>query len=89
MSVIELSGVLGPLDALDVRRSLDAATSQPRPQILLDLSAVESLHPAVAAAIVRGSRRARRGAGQLRVIEPTSAAGDRLFRLASLPAILR
>jgi len=89
MSVIELTGELGPLDALTLRRSLDQATAEDRPQVLIDMSAVKSLHPAVAAAIVRAARQARRSAGQLRVIEPKSPGADRMFRLISLPQIVR
>ena len=89
MSVIELEGHLGPLDALTLRRSLDQVTAETRPQVVVDLSAVESLHPAVAAALVRAARRARRAAGSLRIVEPTTAGADRMFRLVSMPNLVR
>lgn len=89
MSTLELHGHLGPLDALEIRRSLDQATAVTRPHVLVDMSDVDSMHPAVAAAIVRGSRRARRSAGTFRVIAPAKPGTDRMFHLASLPAILR
>ncbi|MFT4595916.1 MAG: anti-anti-sigma factor [Paracrocinitomix sp.] len=88
MSVIELTGDLGPMDALTLRRELDLATAQIRPQIVLDLSAVASLHPAVVAAIVRASRRARKAAGSLRLVAPTSPSAERTIGLVSLPDLL-
>jgi len=88
MTVIQRSGDLGPLDALELRRDLDRATAELRPQITLDLSAVESLHPAVVAAVVRASRRARKAAGTVRLIAPTGAAASRTIGLVSLPNLL-
>ena len=89
MSVIELEGHLGPLDALELRRSLDTATAVQRPQVVVDMTRVQSVHPAVAAAVVRAARRARRGAGSLRLLEPTEPGADRMLQLISLPQIVR
>ncbi len=88
MSTFTLEGNLGPLDALALRSDLDGATDQPRPQVVLDLSAVESLHPAVVAAIVRASRRARKAAGTLRLVTPAAPRAARTIHLVSLPDLL-
>ena len=88
MTTIECHGDLGPLDALALRRDLDRATAEQRPHVLLDLSGVESLHPAVVAAIVRASRRARRSAGTLRLVAPTADRAERMLGLVTLPHLL-
>ena len=53
MIIISRNGDLGPADALDLRNELDEATRSDDPNVMLDLRAVDSLHPAVVAAIVR------------------------------------
>ena len=88
MSIIERSGDLGPMDALSLRHDLDRATANVRPHIVLDLSSVDSMHPAVVAAIVRASRRAKKAAGSFRLVAPTAPQAERTIRLVSLPDLL-
>ena len=88
MSTIALHGDLGPMDALTLRRDLDRATAQIRPHVVLDLSGVASLHPAVVAAIVRASNRSRKAAGTLRLVAPTAPKAERTIRLISLADLL-
>lgn len=88
MTRIELCGDLGPVEALELRGVLDRETADVRPQVILDLSAVDTMHPAVAAAIVRAARRARQRAGALSVIAPMAAAAARTVGLVSLQDLL-
>ncbi len=88
MIVITRRGDLGPADALALREELDDATRQTDPSIVLDLRAVDSLHPAVVAAVVRAARRARHAAGSLELRRPTSASASRMLGLVAIDHLL-
>ncbi|MEM9466128.1 MAG: STAS domain-containing protein [Actinomycetota bacterium] len=88
MIVISRSGDLGPADALELRHELDDATRRNDPNVMLDLRAVDSLHPAVVAAIVRAARRARQAAGGLELRRPTSPDASRMLGLVAIDQLI-
>ena len=88
MIIISRRGDLGPADALDLREELDDATQQADPNVMLDLRDVDSMHPAVVAAIVRAARQARRAAGGLELRRPTSPAASRMLGLVAIDQLI-
>ena len=88
MIIISRTGDLGPADALDLREELDEATQHDDPNVMLDLREVDSLHPAVVAAIVRAASRARRAAGGLELRRPTSPAASRMLGLVAIDHLI-
>jgi anti-anti-sigma regulatory factor len=89
VTVVELRGRIGPMEALELRGQIDSATAELRPQVVVDLSEAETIHPSVVAAIVRGVERARYARGSLRVIPPTRPAVIRVLDLVSARDLLR
>lgn len=88
MTTIRLTGDLGPLEALELRDRLEGEIAVRRPRIFLDLSAVESVHPAVLAAIVRAAKIARTRSGFLQLAPPTAARACRVIDQVCLNRIL-
>ncbi len=89
MTTIRLTGDLGPVEALDLRERLERETARPRPHVTVDLATVNTMHPAVVAAIVRAAQRAHLASGELRLIEPTAPPASRTIDLVSLDHLLR
>lgn len=77
MTRIVLEGDVDPSVALGLRDRLDRATRIARPHIEVDLSRVSRLHAAAVNALILCERRAKRAAGSLRVIPPSSDAATR------------
>ncbi|MEM9520333.1 MAG: STAS domain-containing protein [Actinomycetota bacterium] len=88
MTIITRTGALGPGDALDLRHELDEATRQPDASVTLDLREVESLHPAVVAAVVRAARQARKAAGVFELRRPTSPNASRTLGLVAIDQLI-
>lgn len=89
MSVIELEGQVGPVEALALRVRLDQETAEIRPRVVVDLSRVDTIHPAVVAAVVRATRRARRVSGDIQLIAPAHGPAARVLDLISASDVLR
>lgn len=89
MIVISRRGQLGPVEALELRADIASAAHDPSRHVLLDLASVDTLHPAVVAAIVDGAARVRQRAGTFGIVEPTNADALRTFDLVSLDTLIR
>ena len=89
MITVTRHGNLGPMEAFELRNELEGLTTGTHCDVLLDLSAVDTLHPAAVAAIVSGAGCARRGSGRLRMIEPSDARAQRTLSLVSIATLLR
>ena len=89
MIVITRKGDLGPVEALQLRDELSRAAGTEHPDVLLDLTEVTAVHPAVAAAIVAGANKVRRQTGQFCIAEPVAAEAQRTLSLVNLSTLLR
>lgn len=89
MIVISREGHLGPIEALELRSDIASAAQDPSRHVTLDLTSVETLHPAVVAAIVDGAARVRRQAGTFGIVDPVSLDALRTFDLVSLDTLIR
>jgi hypothetical protein len=88
MTTITRHGDLGPIEALGLRDELVRAADMPRPHITLDLSGVDSLHPAAAAAIVAGAWNVRRTMGSFTMVEPGGYAARRTLSRVSISTLI-
>jgi len=88
MTTITRHGDLGPIEALELRDELVRAADAPQPHVTLDLSGVDSLHPAVAAAIVAGAWSLRRTMGSFMIVEPDGYAARRALSRVSVSTLI-
>ncbi len=72
MERIVLTGSPDAAGSFDLARRLEPLTTELRPSIIVDLSAVCDVHPSVVSVLIRHRRQARRLGGDIRVIEPTA-----------------
>ena len=77
MERIELSGAAEPTDSFTLNRRLEIITSELRPSVTVDLSAVEELHPSIVSVLIRHRRQAQRLGGDVTLIRPDHAAACR------------
>lgn len=84
METIVLTGEIDPLAALDLRTRLAAATAGLRPVVTVDMSDVNGIHVAGAAALIQAANRARELGGELRIIAPASERAREELRLVTL-----
>jgi hypothetical protein len=84
------AGVARPATA-EERAAIDElvrAADAPRPHVTLDLSGVDSLHPAAVAAIVAGAWSLRRTMGSFRIVEPDGYAARRALSRVSVSTLI-
>ena len=89
MITISRHGVLGPIEALELRDELARAAHRSHRDVTLDLTDVSSLHPAVSAAIVHGAAKVRRQTGSFRLLQPAITDARRTLQLASIVRLIR
>jgi anti-anti-sigma regulatory factor len=77
MDRITLCGVADPRASFELRDALEPLTCTLRPHVVVDLSDVDDLHPAVVSVLLRHRRQARRQGGDVHLIRPTAAAARR------------
>ena len=79
MTVITLGGRLGPETSYDLDGRLTPATTMVRPQVVVDLSSAEDIHPSVGAVLLYHQRQARRLAGDVHIVAPRTGDAHRLL----------
>ena len=87
-TVIQLQGDLGPLDALELRRRINHVVALDCPEIMLDLSGVDRVHPAVAAVVSAAVRRAHTASHTLLVVVPQERSAAQHLGLLAPPDLL-
>lgn len=89
MDQITLSGRLAPAGSFELDDQLGTLTRTLRPQVTVDLTDVDELHPSIVSVLVRHQRQARRQGGDVRVMAPVATDALRTLDQIGLGLISR